>query len=62
MIYKNLVVTTKQKSITDIHTQKRKRNPNTKDSHKSQRREQKAAKIYKNKPQTTNKMAVSTSQ
>ena len=62
MFYKNLVVTTKQKSVIATHTQKGKRNPNAKDSHKSKRREQKKGKIYKNKPQTVNKMAVSASQ
>ena len=50
MIYKNLVVTTKQKSVTDIHTQKGKRNPNAKDSHKSKRREQKGKNLQKQAP------------
>ena len=62
LLYKNLMVTTIQKSIVDIHTKKKKESKhNTKDSHKIIREQKKGEKKnYKDKSKTINKMAVRT--
>ena len=63
LLYKNLIVTTNQKSIIDIHTKKKKQSKHiTKDSHQITREQKKEKKKpdLQNNPQTMNKMAIKT--
>ena len=65
LLYQNLMVTTNQKSITNIQTEKKKESKyNTKNSHqitkKENKEERKNKKTYKNKSKTINKMAIRT--
>ena len=66
LLYQNLMGTTNQKSTIppkNLHTQKRKNNPNnTKDTHQITREQKRKGrkKTFKNKPKTINKMAIRT--
>ena len=56
LLYQNLMVTTNQKSIIDIHTKKKKESKhNTKDSHQIIRRENKRGKEEKRPTKTNTK-------